>query len=342
MHSESIDSILDWLAQAGLSGADEATLARGFSERCIAAGCPLDRGVVIIDTLHPQYEGRALVWEGDLAETFRETEFQPVSNDEKAWEGWRRSPFFHMLRDGETFRRFRLVEGQTYDYAQLEEWREAGYTDHVSVVHRLRQASNIEDSDGFYAAFATKAPDGFSDAHADALHRLTNQLALALRLAAQTRLAGTLVQTYLGRDPGRRVLQGGIMRGRVEKISAVLWFSDLTGYTRLSEEVSSDQMITLLNDYAEAVITSVHDAGGDVLKLIGDGVLAIFSGSDLKETSMAAMTAGRALGEKLHALAERRSAEELPVATVHLTCPAGRGSSPQRRCGRLRPARAAS
>jgi adenylate cyclase len=318
MSPESIDSILDWLAQAGLAGSDEATLARGFSERCIAAGCPLDRGIVIIDTLHPQYEGRALVWEGDLAETFRETEFQPVSNDEKAWEGWQRSPFFHMLRDGETFRRFRLLDGETHDYAQLAEWSEAGYTDHVAVVHRLREASNIEESDGFYAAFATKAPDGFSDANAHALKRLTNQLALALRLAAQTRLAGTLVQTYLGRDPGRRVLQGGIVRGRVEKISAVLWFSDLTGYTRLSEAVSSDQMITLLNDYAEAVIASVHDAGGDVLKLIGDGVLAIFSGGDLNDDSMAAMAAGRALGQRLHDLAQRRRAENLPVADVHL------------------------
>ncbi|MGE0281509.1 MAG: adenylate/guanylate cyclase domain-containing protein, partial [Rhizobiaceae bacterium] len=166
--------------------------------------------------------------------------------------------------------------------------------------------------------WGTKVPVGFSDNHADALKRLTTLLALALRLAAQTRLADTLVQTYLGRDPGRRVLQGGIVRGRVEKISAVLWFSDLTGYTRLSEEASSDQIITLLNDYAEAVITSVHEAGGDVLKLIGDGILAIFSGGDLQQDSMAAMAAGRALGQRLHDLAERRRAEGLPVADVHL------------------------
>lgn len=318
MKPQSIDAILDWLAQTALAGADEATLTRGFSERCIAAGCPLDRAVVIIDTLHPQYEGRALVWEGDLAETFRETEFQPVSQDEKAWEGWQRSPFFHMLRDGETFRRFRLVDGETHDYQQLRDWLEAGYTDHIAVVHRLREALQIEDSDGFYAGFSTKAADGFSDDHVDALQRLTTQLALALRLAAQNRLAGTIAETYLGRDPGRRVLQGGIVRGQVERINAVLWFSDLTGYTRLSETNASDEMIGLLNDYAEAVIASVQDAGGDVLKLIGDAVLAIFSGGGPQKDSLAAISAGRALGPKLHAIAARRSAAGLPTADVHL------------------------
>ncbi|WP_442583175.1 adenylate/guanylate cyclase domain-containing protein [Mesorhizobium sp. ASY16-5R] len=318
MLPESVDSILDWLAQTGLAGADEASLVRGFSQRCIAAGCLLSGGLVIIDTLHPLYEGRALIWEEDPGANFRDNEFQPIRNDDANWESWQRNPFFHMLRDGETYMRCRLVDGETLGYPQLEELRVAGQTDHLAVVHRLRDAPSVEDADGFYARWTTAAPQGFSDPDIDALKRLTTQLALALRLAAQTRLANTLVETYLGRDPGRRVLQGGIVRGRVEKISAVLWFSDLTGYTRLSEEVPWDQMISLLNDYAEAVIGSVHDAGGDVLKLIGDGVLAIFSGPDLKDASMAAMTAGRALGQKLRDLSDRRAAEGLPTANVHL------------------------
>lgn len=317
MTPDTVDSILDWLAQAGLAGADEATLVREFSARCIAAGCLLSRGLVIIDTLHPLYEGRAVIWEDDL-DTIRESEFQPVRNDEQGWENWRSGAFFRMLRDGETYMRCRLIDGETRGYSMIEELRAAGQTDYLCVVHRLRESENIEDADGFYARWTTAMPDGFSDVQVAALKRLTTQLALALRLAAQTRLASTLVQTYLGRDPGRRVLQGGIVRGHVEKISAVLWFSDLTGYTRLSEQASSDQLITLLNDYAEAVITSVHDAGGDVLKLIGDGVLAIFTGQGLEQDSMAAMAAGRALGDKLRDLAERRHAEGLPVADVHL------------------------
>ncbi len=264
------------------------------------------------------YEGRVLIWEDDPTTNFRENEFQPVGTQENGWENWQRSPFFHMLRDGETYMRCRLGQGETRGYAQLDELREAGQTDCLTVVHRLRDAPDIRDVDGFYARWTTAAPQGFSDGQVDALKRLTTQLGLAIRLAAQTRLAGTLVETYLGRDPGRRVLQGGITRGRVEKISAVLWFSDLTSYTRLSEEIPYEQMITLLNDYAEAVITSVHDAGGDVLKLIGDGILAIFSGGSVRENCTSVVRAGRALGEKMRELAERRSAEGLPVANVHL------------------------
>lgn len=317
MNPASVDAMFDWLALEALAGADEATLVRSFSERCISAGFPITRGLVLIDTLHPLYEGRAVIWEDDLA-SFRETEFQPVRNDNEQWEGWQRSPFFHMLRDRRTVMRCRLAEGETEGYASIAELRDAGQTDYLSVVHRLREAPDITEVDGFYARWTTATPGGFSDAQVDALQRLTTQLALTLRLSAQTRLAGTLVETYLGRDPGRRVLQGSIFRGKVDKISAVLWFSDLSGYTRLSEDLPSDQLIPLLNDYAEAVITAVHDAGGDVLKLIGDGVLAIFTDEATDAACRSAMAAGRSLGQKLHELSGRRAAEGLPVANVHL------------------------
>lgn len=318
MKTDAVDSILDWLAITGLAGTEEAALVRGFSERCIAGGCPVDRAVVIIDTLHPLYEGRALVWVDDPITGFKETEYRPVRDDDENWESWQRSPFFHMLRDGKTYMRCRLKDGETHGYVQLEELRQTGATDALTVVHRLRDAPDIYDADGFYARWATKAPQGFSDADINALQRLTTQLALALRLAAQTRLANTLVETYLGRDPGRRVLQGGIVRGQVEKLNAVLWFSDISGYTRLSEQTSSDQLIPLLNDYAEAVITSVQEAGGDVIKLIGDGILAIFANGTPQERCAAAIAAGRALGDRLDALTERRGAENLPVASIHL------------------------
>ena len=78
------------------------------------------------------------------------------------------------------------------------------------------------------------------------------------------------MDTYLGRDAGRRVLAGHITRGVPEKINAVLWFSDLEGYTRISDASGPEQVIPLLNDYAEALVTAVHAQGGDVLKFIGD------------------------------------------------------------------------
>src|SRR5262249_59054118 len=101
--------------------------------------------------------------------------------------------------------------------------------------------------------------------------------ALAVKSAALTRIARTLVETYLGRDPGRRVLAGGIMRGVADRIESVLWFSDLRGYTHITDTSPPEQVIPLLNDYADAIISAIHAHGGDVLKLIGDGTLATFT-----------------------------------------------------------------
>jgi adenylate cyclase len=93
------------------------------------------------------------------------------------------------------------------------------------------------------------------------------------------------VTTYLGRDAGRRVLSGRIARGVAERISAVLWYSDLRGFTRITDVAAPDEIIPFLNDYANAIISAVHDAGGDVLKLIGDGTLAIFTADDPRAES---------------------------------------------------------
>ena len=104
----------------------------------------------------------------------------------------------------------------------------------------------------------------------------------------------------------------------MEKINAVLWFSDMTGYTRLSETVRTDHLIPLLNDYAEVVICAVQQAGGDVLKLVGDGVLAIFAGAQTAHACEAAMRAERDMRGRLADLADRRLTYGLPVADIHL------------------------
>ena len=110
-----------------------------------------------------------------------------------------------------------------------------------------------------------------------------------MRIAGQ--VAGTLVEVYLGRDAGQRVLNGRIQRGVADRIEAVLWFSDLRGFTPITDTAAPDEIIPLLNDYAEAVISAIHEAGGDVLKLIGDGTLAIFRADDPAEACRAALAA---------------------------------------------------
>jgi adenylate cyclase len=108
------------------------------------------------------------------------------------------------------------------------------------------------------------------------------------------------------------------MRGVADRINATLWYSDLRGYTAISDSASPDEIIPLLNDYAEAVIRSIHDARGDVLKLVGDGVLAIFKADDQAEACRCALQAEAYLRAKLHQLNQRRAAEGRPVTSVYL------------------------
>ena len=134
------------------------------------------------------------------------------------------------------------------------------------------------------------------------------------------RIAETLVETYLGRDAGRRVLSGRIERGVADRIKTVLWFSDLRGYTRISDTAEPEQIIPLLNDYADAVVTAIHDHSGDVLKLIGDGVLAIFPAQDRARAPAPPRSPRRrrARAPRSPNSTTRRGAEGLPTTEMYL------------------------
>jgi adenylate cyclase len=132
------------------------------------------------------------------------------------------------------------------------------------------------------------------------------------------KVADNLVEVYLGRDAGRRVLQGRIQRGVADRIEAALWFSDLRGYTAITDTAPPGEIIPLLNDYAEAVITAIHETGGDVLKLIGDGTLALFRADDPAEACRRALEAEEILRRRVRALNEKRKAAERPVTSVYI------------------------
>ena len=160
--------------------------------------------------------------------------------------------------------------------------------------------------------------DGFSDRQIAALKSLVPSLALAAKCASLAQIAETLVETYLGRDAGRRVLTGRIARGVADRIGAVLWFSDLRGFTRITDTAPTEQVIPLLNDYAEAVISAIHEQGGEVLKLIGDGTLAIFQADDPARACRCALEAQALARQRVAALNERRAALGLPLTQVYL------------------------
>jgi adenylate cyclase len=143
-------------------------------------------------------------------------------------------------------------------------------------------------------------------------------LGLAVKSASLARIAETLVQTYLGRDAGRRVLSGRIARGISDKIEAVLWFSDLRNFTRISDTAPPDEIIPMLDDYADAIVSAVHKFDGDVLKLIADGILAIFPADDRAGASSAALNAARKARRAVAELTARRTSEGLPATEMYL------------------------
>jgi adenylate cyclase len=130
-------------------------------------------------------------------------------------------------------------------------------------------------------------------------------------------MTGTLMETYLGRDAGRRVLGGRIVRGIAERIEAVIWFSDLRGFTRITD-TAPEQALPLLNDYSDAIVSAIHGQCGDVLKLIGDGTLAIFTGGDRNQACGAALAAAIAARDGIVALNKRRVSEGKPVTEMYL------------------------
>ncbi|MFI4999505.1 MAG: adenylate/guanylate cyclase domain-containing protein [Reyranellales bacterium] len=317
MNHADIDRIADWVIRRGLEGVPEPDLLRAFCEKCGAAGLEITRGLAFIDTLHPVHEGRIFRWRSDGTEEKTVVEYGR-SNHGEAAASWQRSPFFHLLQTGEEELRRRIGFGEPADYNIIQEMKDAGHTDYVVFVHRFASDNAIGEMDCVYSAWSTRHPNGFSEAGLGALRRLVPALALAIKSGALARIAGTLVEVYLGRDAGKRVLDGRIQRGVADRIDAVLWFSDLRGFTTITDTASPGEIIPLLNDYAEAVITAIQAAGGDVLKLIGDGTLAIFRADDPAKACSKALKAASDMRGKVEALNERRRAEERPTTSVYL------------------------
>lgn len=318
MQEQDIARISRWLVKSGLGGLSEPELLAGFCDSCRQAGLAISRGLVFIDTLHPIYEGHAFPWRHDQPVEQPEIAYRPTNQGGTAEENWRRTVFYELWETGGTEMRLRLGQGDPVKYYTVDRLQNEGQTDYIAFVHRFAAAGVIGEMDGIFSHWTTEHPEGFSEEDLAALRQLMPHLGIAVKCASLTRIAGTLVEVYLGRDAGQRVLSGRITRGVADRIHAALWFSDLRGYTAITDTASPDEIIPLLNDYAEAVITSVQEAGGDVLKLIGDGVLAIFKAEDAATACLQALQAEEQMRRRVAILNEKRQADGRPITHVYL------------------------
>lgn len=235
-------------------------------------------------------------------------------NDTARAERWRRSPFYWMLQNGESLLRRRL---DSEEFAVFPEMRAAGMIEYVAIINRFAAEGTIGEMDCVYSSWATREPTGFSDEQIAALKRMSPFLALAIKSVALARMTATLMQTYLGWHAGQRVLSGRIVRGIAERIDAVIWFSDLRGFTRITD-TAPEQVIPLLNDYADVIFSAIFDRGGSVLKLMGDGALAIFTAEDRTRACGAALSAAIDARAGVAKLNQRRAADSKLVTDMYL------------------------
>src|SRR5271169_4826550 len=316
MTESEIAEIAAWVAEVGLKGKAEVAMLTGFCQRLVAHGLPLARAMVLIDTLHPVHEGRVFRWDRGSEEATL-AEYGSTTEGEAA-ERWRASAFYRLWSSGESLLRSRIPADGDVEFPMFLEHRAAGMTDFVAIVKRFAADGVIGEMDCVHSAWMTDDPNGFADADIAALRRLMPFLGLAVKSASLGRVAETLVQTYLGRDAGRRVLSGRIARGVTDRIEAVLWFSDLRNYTRISDASPPEHIIPMLNEYADAVVSAVHLHEGDVLKLIADGILAIFPAHERHRACVAALNAATDASQSVAALNARRTSEGLPSTEMYL------------------------
>jgi adenylate cyclase len=247
MEASAKTEIGEWIVTATVAGADELEIIAGIGERLNAAGISVVRISVATDLLDPMFDGRGVRWlraEGGVEETFaRDDEGTIVTED------FPQSPFGFLLRSGKPTLRRRL--DATYrrgEFQILDKLQDQGFTDYLAFEARVGEPIRMGVGEGI-AARGHRRAQGFSARKW--LAGIMSPLTLSILLRTTYRDTRTLLTTYLGTDAAERVLAGNIVRGRAEPIRAVVWFSDLANFTRISDTASPDTVLALLNDYAQ-------------------------------------------------------------------------------------------
>lgn len=315
-----------WAVRQGLDGVPADMLLDGLCRRLIEAGVPLSRVFVGMRTLHPQWGGYGYTWRPDLdgvepAQFERGGEYEDnVAN----------SPFGHLIRQLETSGRAaepwlhlrRRLAGPLaqFDFPNLEGHAAAGATDYFAEVFRFGMDGDPSRGTGIGYSFTTNRAGGFAEDDILLLQAVLPAASLAMMTQAGYTIAAGLLAAYLGADAGRRVHAGAVARGSVETIRAVLWYADIRGFTEIADGTPGLAVIEMLNEIFETLTAPLRARGGQVLKFMGDGMLAILSST----AAMRDEPCGRALDAAVEAmlaidrLNDTRRAAGKPIAIVDL------------------------
>jgi adenylate cyclase len=304
----SVEKAFRWLMEQGTTAKDMPEFLIGLIKILTESGFPLLRLYVGQRTLHPQIAAIGYSWNrGETAISIVTRDISVINSST-----YMKSPIRQLYEFGMKRIRRRL-EGpvEEFDFPILEEMRDQGATDYA--LFALNFGAIVRSS----ISITTDVPGGFSEVQLTAFEAIVPIIAMLVETLETRRLAGALLGVYLGRDPGERVLAGAIQRGEGVTIAAAVWYCDLRDFTRLSNKMPRDEVIALLNDYFDAVARPVHEKGGEILKFIGDAVLAIFPMLDDLDRDRQCLVALSAAEGALEAITElnelRASAGKRPL-----------------------------
>jgi adenylate cyclase len=316
-----------WAVHEGLRGAIAYDLFDGYCQRLVIHGVPLWRAHAAMETLHPQWSGYGYTWRRDL------NAIQPeqYARSDLAGPEWLNSPMYGLIRrahDGEDdpWMRRRVEAGpEQRDFAVLEEFFGQGATDYFAQLFTFGERGDPSQGTGVVYSFAADRRGGFHDDDMALMQATLPALSLAMKAHASHVIASALLRTYLGEQTGRRVHAGAIERGSVETMHAVLWFADIRGFTPTSDASPGPFVIELLNSVFEVLAAALRSCGGEVLKFLGDGMLATLScvEADRAKTCRAALDAAAETTRALADLNAARAQAGLAAVTVDLALHVG-------------------
>ncbi|MFW8634945.1 adenylate/guanylate cyclase domain-containing protein [Cribrihabitans pelagius] len=315
--------LIAWLMEQGLQGARQQDLLQGYCLRLADAGVPLWRFHLAQRAFHPRFGGIGFNWTRAAGISHEHYEYRESPREE-----WLRSPFFHILEhDLEEFRE-NIEGGAPEEFPLLSELRERGATEYFAKGLRFAPPEAGPNDprhpqEGMLVSWSTDRAGGFTSRELDLIRTTLPHLGLALKSSSNRQMASDLLQVYLGRDAGRRVLSGEIQRGSSEKIDAVLCLFDLKGFTELAEALPGEELIEMLNGYFGLAVASIQEHGGNILKFMGDGMLTMFNLGSIEEDAHAALAAANELCGKVRAHNAAREAENLPTMGFTLAVHAG-------------------
>jgi len=303
--SDSLDAIAEWLVGPARGIVSGVRALDEFAWRMLATGLPLLRVTLHASTLHPQYLGSTFTWyrtSGQAVLTMVAHELAERIRHED-------NPVRRVILDGETLRRRIDVADAVLDFPILHDLKAQGATDYLALpVASAHLARN------YMVTYVTDRAGGFTESEVTDLTRVSQRLPVLVDMHSQMAISRNVLNAYLGAKTGRKVLEGQIRRGTGEEINAVLWSSDLRGFTARSDRLPGDRMIALLNALFDAQAKAIHDHSGEILKFIGDGLLAIFpiespaAAADATrhalEAAVEALAAVRGLGDELAVVGE--------------------------------------